>query len=132
MFKQWPFCSCTLGDDSLAARCLSYELSIYQIRILREQHGQWPLLKQHLGENGLNQILVLQAGFKPARESCTVHIQAKQRDSTPNKQSLSRWGVSVEEQMEKGNSVKHFQCLVCTRIHRSNKFKNMGRFGERY
>ncbi|XP_023323942.1 alpha-(1,3)-fucosyltransferase 10 isoform X2 [Eurytemora carolleeae] len=36
------------------------------------------------------------------------------------------WGVSVEDQMEKGNSVKHFQCLVCTRIHRSNKFKNMG------
>ena len=33
---EWWCSSRTLGDDSLGARCLSYELSIYQIRILRE------------------------------------------------------------------------------------------------
>lgn len=70
--------------------------------------------------------------FRSKRLITNEQQHDSKRYSTPNKKSyLSSWGVSVEDQMEKGNSVKHFQCLVCTRIHRNNKFKNMGRFGGR-
>ena len=75
----WSWSSRTLGDDSLAARCLSYELFIYQMRILREtSSGQtivpqstWtsrPLFKHYDGENGLR------AGVKkPIQMSGTEH-----------------------------------------------------------
>jgi len=36
------------------------------------------------------------------------------------------WGVSTEQQMELGNSVKHFQCLVCNRIANNAKFSASG------
>jgi len=36
------------------------------------------------------------------------------------------WGVSSLQQMELGNSVKHFQCLVCNRVAANVKFTNMG------
>jgi len=36
------------------------------------------------------------------------------------------WGVSSSQQMEKGNSVKHFQCLVCNRIAANNHYRQKG------
>jgi len=36
------------------------------------------------------------------------------------------WGVSAEQQMDLGNSVKHFQCLVCNRIASNAKFSAAG------
>ena len=38
-----------------------------------------------------------------------------------------RWGVSTEQQMELGNSVKHFQCMVCNRIADNQKYSSKGR-----
>jgi len=37
-----------------------------------------------------------------------------------------KWGVSTEQQMELGNSVKHFQCLVCNRIADNQKYSTKG------
>ena len=44
--RQWSCYSRTLGDNSLTARCLSYELSIYQIRILRETSSGQAIIPQ--------------------------------------------------------------------------------------
>eukprot|EP00088_Acartia_fossae_P065800 TRINITY_DN8123_c0_g1_i1.p1 TRINITY_DN8123_c0_g1~~TRINITY_DN8123_c0_g1_i1.p1 ORF type:complete len:499 (-),score=69.42 TRINITY_DN8123_c0_g1_i1:318-1814(-) len=37
-----------------------------------------------------------------------------------------KWGVSREQQFELGNSVKHFQCLVCDRIARNMEYSKRG------
>jgi len=42
------------------------------------------------------------------------------------------WGVSSQQQMELGNSVKHFQCMVCNRVAKNIKFSSMGFSGVRY
>lgn len=36
------------------------------------------------------------------------------------------WGVSSQQQFELGNFVKHFQCFVCERVARNNKFVRLG------
>ena len=36
------------------------------------------------------------------------------------------WGVSRQQQRERGNSVAHFQCLVCQRVARNLKHTNIG------
>merc|ERR1719412_3069990 len=36
------------------------------------------------------------------------------------------WGVSSKQQFELGNFVKHFQCFVCERVARNNKFVRLG------
>lgn len=36
------------------------------------------------------------------------------------------WGVSHHQQAEKGNFVKHFQCLVCQRVANNVRFSNLG------
>ena len=37
-----------------------------------------------------------------------------------------QWGVSRQQQRERGNSVAHFQCLVCQRVARNLKHTNIG------
>ena len=37
-----------------------------------------------------------------------------------------QWGVSREQQRQLGNSVAHFQCLVCQRVARNLKHTNIG------
>ena len=37
-----------------------------------------------------------------------------------------RWGVSSGQQLELGNSVQHFQCLVCQRVATNLKMTNQG------
>ena len=40
--------------------------------------------------------------------------------------SQRQWGVSREQQRDLGNSVAHFQCLVCQRVARNLKHTNIG------
>ena len=37
-----------------------------------------------------------------------------------------RWGVTRQQQRQLGNSVAHFQCLVCQRVARNMKHTNIG------
>jgi len=37
-----------------------------------------------------------------------------------------QWGVTSEQQAQKGNFVKHFQCFVCERVARNIRFMNLG------
>jgi len=73
-------------------------------------------LVHHLNEN--DQAYEEYLSFKSSKtiDNPWLHKQVDERG----------WGVSSLQQMEKGNSVKHFQCLVCNRIAANNHFQQKG------
>ena len=122
-YRLWTCSSRTLEDDNLAARCLSYELSIYQIRILRETSSSqtivpqstWtsrPLFKRYDGENGLSyelcalKICVLLCVWK-IHEFCFQIIYFHKCSFSTN------------------NWIRHFTKLVKV-LHLTNYWSNLG------
>ena len=75
MFEQWSCSSRTLGDDSLGARCLSYELSIYQIRILRETSSDQTKVRElhdHCSNIIMERTGTVVEGLDSQQNSCKI------------------------------------------------------------